>query len=94
MSDHWRPIGNRSHEGRSVHGSRGFRGHDGQKGYSVHENGRFHGQRAEIDGAGQKIEPFLGREWLNDCSVHKNGRFYGQSGGIDGVVHEKGCFHG
>ena len=51
-------------------------------------------KRAEIDGAGQKIWPFLGHEWLNDCSVHKNGRFYGQSGGIDGVVHEKGCFHG
>lgn len=71
-----------------------FRGQKLHFALRIHENGRFYGQRAEIDGAGQKIGHFLGREWLNDCSVHKNGRFYGQSGGIDGVVHEKGCFHG
>ena len=45
--------------------------------------GVFMDKRAEIDGAGQKIWPFLGHEWLNDCSVHKNGRFHGQSGGIE-----------
>ena len=35
------------------------------------------GQSDEIDGIGQKIGPFLGREGLNDSSRQKKGPFLG-----------------
>ena len=43
----------------------------------VHEIRRFCGQSDEIDGIGQKIGPFLGREGLNDSSGQKKRRFRG-----------------
>ena len=61
------------------------------RGRPVHENGRFCGQSDEIDGIGQKIGPFLGREGLNDSSGQKRGVFVDKIEANKKETPPKGC---